>query len=191
MLNMIQDVDFMILDWIQSHLTCGLLDRVMPAVSFLGNAGWIWITIAVLLLLWKQHRRCGMKLAVGLIICLVVCNFLLKNGVARPRPCWINQSVELLIKTPKDYSFPSGHTMTGITSAVILMCYNRRFGIPALILACLIAFSRLYLYVHFPTDILGGLLLGILAAFLTEKLASRFFPPGKSVFTHSDHAQRE
>lgn len=179
LLSLIQKTDFTILDWIQSHLTCGWLDRVMPMITFLGNAGCLWIAISVLLLLSERHRRCGMKMTLGLIICLVFGSLFLKNIIARPRPCWIDQSVDLLIKMPGDYSFPSGHTMSGISCALILMRYDRRFGIPALILAVLIAFSRMYLYVHFPTDILGGALFGILTAFAAEKLSDRFFPPEK------------
>ena len=96
-------------------------------------------------------------LAVGALIG----NGLIKNAVMRPRPCWLDESVTMLIETPSDYSFPSGHTMASVIGATILTAANRKFGLIAIPLAVLIAFSRMYLYVHFPSDILGGLVLGL------------------------------
>lgn len=162
MLQQIQTLDFQILDWIRQNLRNPFLDTVMPALTALGNAGILWIVIAVVLLFIKSRRRCGVTMAAGLIADLLIGLVLLKNLIGRARPCWINPSVPLLISSPTDYSFPSGHTLASFTAAVILLRHDRRLGIPALILAALIAFSRLYLYVHFPSDVLAGLLLGIL-----------------------------
>lgn len=159
---MIQTVDFRILDWIQANLRTDWLDWLMPRLSWLGNAGLIWIVLAACFLLRRTQRRWGIAMAVGLVGSLVVCNLLLKNTVARPRPCWINQEIELLISVPRDYSFPSGHTMSGIIASVVLLHYHRAVGAAALTLALLVAFSRLYLYVHFPTDVLAGALMGVL-----------------------------
>lgn len=166
MFEAIQRLDFQILDWIQANLRCGWLDWLMPKITFLGEAGLIWIILAVIFLLWKPKRRCGILMTAGLIFCLVIGLVLIKNMVARPRPCWIRNDIEMLIRIPKDYSFPSGHTMAGICSALILLWDDRRIGIPGMVLAVLIAFSRMYLYVHFPSDIIGGVLAGTLFAFL-------------------------
>jgi hypothetical protein len=113
---------------------------------------------------------------VSLVICLVLALLILKNVIARPRPCWINTEMEMLVKVPKDYSFPSGHTLSGVASALIIFKADRLIGIPALILAAVIAFSRLYLYVHFPTDVIAGAVLGILLAIATEKIVESLLP---------------
>ena len=159
---MIQEWDFSVLNFIQEHMRCGFLDTVMPGISFLGNASLIWIVIAVILLFRKETRRWGILLVIGLCMNGIVSSLFIKNLVARDRPCWINQDIVLLIKSPKDYSFPSGHSFGAFVSAVILLGWNKKAGIAALVLALLIAFSRLYLYVHFPTDVICGTLLGVL-----------------------------
>jgi undecaprenyl-diphosphatase len=176
MFENIQVTDFMILDWIQTHLRCGWLDWLMPKITMLGEAGILWIVIALLFLWRKPWRKCGLKLFVSLLICLVLGLVLLKNMIARPRPCWINTDIELLVSVPGDYSFPSGHTWSGISSALIILMDNRRRGIAAMIMAVVIAFSRLYLYVHFPSDVLAGAVFGVLMALLTEKVVERYLP---------------
>ena len=158
---MIQDWDFSILNYIQEHFRCGFLDAIMPGISFLGNASLIWILIAVILVARKETRRWGILLAIGLCLNGIVSSVFIKNLVARDRPCWINQDIVLLIKSPKDYSFPSGHSFASFVSAVILFAWNKKAGFVAFVLAFLIAFSRLYLYVHFPSDVLCGTLLGL------------------------------
>ena len=158
---MVQELDFSLLYWIQAHVRCPFLDGLMPKISRMGDYGIIWILVAVLMLLTERHRRGGITLAAGLVCSPLIGNLLLKPLVARPRPCWLDETVVLLVASPKDYSFPSGHSLCAFIAAVILLRYDRRFGIPALILAVLIAFSRLYLFVHFPSDVLAGILLGI------------------------------
>jgi len=161
--------DWSILHWIHSAFTCGFLDLLMPKISLLGNGGAIWILAALALISMKKYRRYGWILLAGLALGVLTGNVLLKNWIARPRPCWLDPSVPLLIANPTDSSFPSGHTLSSAIGATILTMTDRRFGWAAIPLAALIAFSRLYLYVHFPSDILGGIVLGILigsAAFL-------------------------
>lgn len=111
----------------------------------------------------------------GMLTGLIIGNFILKNFVARERPCWIDTEVFMLIPVPHDYSFPSGHTLASTISAVILMQESKKFGIPACILAALIAFSRMYLFVHFPTDILGGLILGLIIGFSVNPVWNKIF----------------
>lgn len=174
---MIQQLDFAILDWIQAHLRCALLDALMPKVTLLAEYGIALILLGLVLLCVKRYRICGAAVLGGLAAGLLIGNGLLKNLVARPRPCWINPDVSLLVAIPKDYSFPSGHTLHCFIAATVLMCYDRRLGIPALGMALLVSFSRLYLYVHFPSDILAGALLGtgigLLAVFAAEKIRKR------------------
>ena len=143
-------LDWGILHWIQNNITCPFLDAVVPKLTMLGNAGIIWILAGVLLLCTKKYRRQGALVLMGLLAGLLVGNVALKHLVARSRPCWLDPSVQLLIATPTDYSFPSGHTLSSTIAATILTKTDRRFGYVAIPLAVLIALSRLYLYVHFP-----------------------------------------
>ena len=155
------------LDWIILHglrvlTTCPLLDFWMPRITALGNSGIVWVVAAIVLLCTKKYRRYGVMLLVGLAAALLLGNLALKNLFARPRPCWLDSSVRLLIADPTDYSFPSGHTLSSVIGATILTKTDRRFGYAAIPLAALIAFSRLYLYVHFPSDVLAAAVLGVM-----------------------------
>lgn len=153
--------DNLILNFIQNFRSPAL-DKIMPFITCLGNFGFIWIVIAVLLIISKRYRKLGFAMALTLILCLLIGNAGLKPWVQRIRPFEANNFTDLLIKAPKDFSFPSGHTLASFASATVLMKFDKKAGIPVLIFAILIAFSRLYLYVHYPTDILAGIILGIL-----------------------------
>ena len=172
---MLQDLDFSVLYWIQDRLRCGLMDWTMPKLTLLGEAGAIWIALALVLFATKKYRRCGLMLAAGLLCSLLLGNLLLKPLVARPRPCWLDPSVPLLVAVPKDCSFPSGHSLSAFITVTVLWRQDRRLGIPALILSILLAFSRLYLFVHFPSDVLAGILLGMAVGLGVCFLADRFF----------------
>lgn len=175
---MIQNVDFAILDWIQKNLRCGFLDFMMAKVTILGEHGIFPLMIAVVLLIFQRYRRCGFTILCGMSGGYLIGNIILKNVVARPRPCWINDAVNMLVAVPKDYSFPSGHTLHLFIFATVLMFFDKRIGIPALILASLVGLSRIYLYVHFPTDVLAGAALGIgigVASFLISEKISKIW----------------
>ena len=98
---------------------------------------------------------------IGLIVGVLVGNLIVKNAIQRDRPCWLVEVQDLLIANPQDFSFPSGHTLSSFCAASILFHYDKRLGIPSFGVAILIAFSRLYLYVHFPTDVFAGILIGV------------------------------
>ena len=98
---------------------------------------------------------------------VIIGNGILKNLVMRSRPCWINTDFNLLIANPKDYSFPSGHALSSTIAATVITLYRKKWGIIVIPITALMAFSRLYLYVHFPTDILGGIVRGIIIGYVT------------------------
>ena len=155
-------IDWSILHWIRDVLTCLFLDFLMPKLTLLSNGGAVWLLAAGGLLCTKKYRRQGLLLLGGLAVGVLVGNVCLKNLIARPRPCWLDSSVRLLIADPTDYSFPSGHTLSSVIGATILTKTDRRFGYAAIPLAALIAFSRLYLYAHFPSDVLAAAVLGVM-----------------------------
>lgn len=158
-------MEISILDWIQSMRT-PIGDAVMPLITRLGDAGMIWILLSVVLLLIPRTRKSGAVLAAALCVDVVLCNGILKNLFRRIRPCDVKTSIQLLVARPVDFSFPSGHTAASFAAAAAFyFAGERKLWIPALVLAVFIAFSRLYLYVHYPTDILGGIAVGIFAGY--------------------------
>lgn len=149
-----------------------ILNGVMIFVSSLGDGGLIWIILTIVLLFFKKTRQMAVAMAISLILMQLIGNMALKNLIQRSRPCWIDTSIPMLIPVPKDYSFPSGHTYVSFCAAAAIYLHQKKWGILAFILASLIAFSRLYLFVHFPTDILGGIVLGLVTGFIGTKLAA-------------------
>jgi len=174
-------MEFAILDWIQAHFRCGFLDWLMPFVSGLSNHGEIWILFAALLLLFQRQRKYGVSAACALTLDLAACNMILKPLVGRSRPFLLRPDLSLLISPPGDASFPSGHTAASFAAVFALRTAGSPLWLPALVLASLTAFSRLYLYVHWPSDVLGGILLGAAVGWAGAKLAgkafSRYGPP--------------
>lgn len=165
-------MEFAILDFIQENFRSGILDTVMTFITGLGDSGKIWIVCTFLLLLIPKTRKAGTAMGIALVLEIICCNIILKPFVARIRPCDVNTAVQLLIERPLDYSFPSGHTTSSLAAASALYFSRKKLWIPAVILAGLIAFSRLYLYVHYPTDVLAGALLGIMIGWIGSILAN-------------------
>lgn len=167
------ELDWFLLDKIQSMFSSGFMDAVMPKITALGNAGIIWIIIGLAMLISKKYRKTGLLVLIGLFLGLIIGNGFIKNLVARERPCWINTDFSLLIPSPKDYSFPSGHTQASVIAATIITLNKKEWGWIVIPLAALIAFSRLYLYVHFPSDVLGGAVIGVIIGYITFYAGNR------------------
>ena len=169
--------DLPILEWIQANLQSPFLDKFMPFITAFGNGGIFWIACSVLLMFIPKTRRTGFGMAFALTMGLVVCNMILKPGVARIRPYDLQETlggtVDLLIKRSHDFSFPSGHTIASFEACTVLMLGNKKLGIPATVLAILIAFSRLYLYVHYPTDVITSIVLGTIFGIIGWTLAKK------------------
>ena len=163
-----------ILHSIYDTFQCGFLDKFMPVITSLGNAGIFWIILAVVMLIFKKTRRAGLAMAISLIFGLVLCNLTLKPLIGRIRPYDFDPSLQslMLIDAEHDFSFPSGHTIASIEAAFALWFTNKKWGIAAVVLAFVIAFSRLYLVVHYPTDVITSIILGIILAIIACKLAN-------------------
>lgn len=144
------------------------LDRLMVGISFLGNAGWIWIALAVACLFFPKKRKLGITIGVALLLSLIMVNWTIKPLVSRARPFTYYENFRLLILIPAETSFPSGHASSSFAAATACFIGDKKLGSFALILAVLIAFSRLYLFVHFPSDVLAGVLFGVLWALLAH-----------------------
>lgn len=169
------DWEFTLLNYIQTECRTPMLDVLMPFISFLGKLSLIWVLLAGITLCFKKTRSLGRALVCDLLFNLVGGNGILKLIVQRPRPCTLNSTVELLVSRPLDTSFPSGHTMFAFGAAVILFRYHKAYGIAAFLFAGLMAFSRMYLYMHFPTDVLFGAAFGILFALLSLHYEKQLF----------------
>lgn len=169
-MSAIQNFDDFILQFIQNNFRGYCLDVIMPILTSLANKGFIWIIICIVLLSCKKYRKYGCIMFLALILCFVIGNLSLKPLVARNRPFDARPLIDgLLIKAPRDYSFPSGHTMVSFSCSAVLYYMNRKIGIMAIILSTVIGFSRLYLYVHYPSDVLVGFMIGILNSWISIK----------------------
>lgn len=173
-INWVYNADWAILNFIEEHMHSGVCDAIFKNITHLGDGGILWIIVAIALMLFRRTRYIGIAVAVSLALNSIICLGILKPAFARLRPFMLDSGIDLILHAPTDFSFPSGHTASSFSAAVTLLLYNRKYGVLSLIAAALIAFSRLYLMVHFPSDVIAGIALGALtgaAAFIvTQKL---------------------
>lgn len=160
--------------WIQENLRQDFLDPFWTWITSLGDKGWVWLTLSLLLILFPKTRKAGVMALSAMALCALVTNICLKNLIARPRPYTQIPDLTALIPAQTDWSFPSGHTTASFASAgIYLQTLPRKYGAAALILAALIAFSRLYVGVHYPTDVLAGMLIGLLGSWIVCAVVSK------------------
>ena len=166
----LNNFDIGVLYLIQDSLRSPILTSFLEFMTDLGNNGYVWIALAVLLMTIRKCRKAGLTTMLALVINVILANGILKHLVQRPRPFDTYGGLQVLIHRPADWSFPSGHASASFAAAFVLYHYMpKKFSIPALILATLIAFSRLYLGVHYPSDVIGGAAIGYLTAWASEK----------------------
>ncbi|MCR4672496.1 MAG: phosphatase PAP2 family protein [Lachnospiraceae bacterium] len=164
-MDWITQLDINVLMFIQEHLRSDIWTPFWQLLSFLGDKGIFWIITALVLLIPKKTRRVGFAAGVSMAICYITANLVLKNAVARIRPYDLYNALTILVEKQKDFSWPSGHTVNGFSCALIyLYMFPPYIGIPAVILAALISLSRLYVGVHYPTDIIGGFLIALIVS---------------------------
>lgn len=175
MTDFITNIDFSILYWIQDNLRNSFMDFVMPLFSNLQDGGLIWISIAVVMLFFKRTRYCGIAVLLAMGIDTLITEYGIKNIVCRVRPCNLVDDVNMLVKKPTSYSFPSNHSASAFAGAVAVMLTIKKkaWTIPAFVFSGIIAFSRMYVFVHFPSDVFAGILLGstiaVLVCYLMKK----------------------
>lgn len=181
-------MEIQILHWFET-LHNPITNPIFYVITTLGNAGWFWIVLAVLMLtvLPKKYKKAGLTMAMALILSLIFCNGIMKHLWARPRAFWVvgqnfvvgNEFENLygIFNSIHDYSFPSGHSSASFAAAVSIFMWRKKEGSAALVLAALIAFSRLYFTVHYPTDVLvgtiTGALYGVAAYFIVKALINK------------------
>ena len=154
------NLDGNILLWIQEYIRQDWMEGIWKWITMLGDSGWFWIALSILLMIPRQTRWIGITSLAALVI-----GALITNLVARTRPYEVIDGLVLLIEKQKDYSFPSGHTCASFAAAgVYWRMMPKKYAVLLLILAALIACSRLYVGVHYPSDVLAGLAIGLFAA---------------------------
>lgn len=169
----IQSFDAFALLFIQAHLRTPFLNTVMVFSSELGNSGFIWILLGFILLIPKQTRRGAFLSLLCLLAAAVVNDLVLKLLAARPRPYATVRDLTILVAPLNSYSFPSGHASAGFAMALCLTLAFGKKGACAYLPAALIAFSRCYVGVHYPSDVLAGALVGTLTAYFFYRLLDR------------------
>lgn len=163
-----------ILLWIQEHLRNPYLDPVVIFITHLGDSGWFWVVLTGIFLIFSKTRKTGIVSGLALLFSLLVNNVCLKNLVARTRPYDQIRELTRLVGEQVDFSFPSGHSAASFAAAfAIYLNLPKRYGVPALVLAGLIALSRLYVGVHYPTDVLFGSVSGICCALLAQLVVKK------------------
>lgn len=165
-----------ILDWMYAHLRCRVCDRIMPFLSLTGNFGIVWFAAAATLYLCNINQQAAICILLALGCSLLFVNLILKNVTKRPRPYEARGELrDIIIKQPKDFSFPSGHTFSSFAAATAIAHFSPRLGIAALVYAAGIAFSRLYLYVHYISDVLTSAIFGVATGILVSYLYTHGF----------------
>lgn len=175
-MDWITHIDLSILHMIVQYLHTPWLNTAMVWLTKLGDSGAIWIALVIYLLINKTYRKAGLTMLVALVIGVVVCNLGLKPMIGRLRPFLMDPSLQLLMSPPSGFSFPSGHTWSSFAIAVVAMMHRIKGRYIVLGAAMLMAFSRLYLTVHYPTDVIGGIVIGFIIGYGSVKLVNPYLP---------------
>lgn len=164
-----------ILLFIQEYIRNSLLDPFFILITHLGDSGIIWILISVMFLCFQRTRKIAYMMIVAMLLSLLFNNLILKNWIARVRPYEAVNGLHRIIEAQSDWSFPSGHSASSFAAAVVIFkCMDKKIGIPALILALMISLSRLYVGVHYPTDVLFGIISGTCLALIVVRVFHQY-----------------
>lgn len=168
-------IDSAILRSIQNLLSGSFSDFFFANITVLANAGAFWIALSIVFAIMPKMRKVGFTMMIAMVLGLLFGNLIIKNVVARMRPYEMDSAIQLIINKPMEFSFPSGHTLCSFGASISIFLHKKRLGAFMLILASAIALSRMYLYVHFPTDIIGGILLGIITSNLAYIIIDKIY----------------
>ena len=135
-----------------------------------GSYGQLWVIVAALLLIFKKTRKAGVSVLIAYLAVFLIGQLALKNLFSRPRPCQMDEAFALLVARPSSSSFPSTHSAWAFGAATAIFMQHRKMGVAAYVVAALIGFSRLYMFLHFPTDVLFGMVLGIALGVLAHRI---------------------
>ena len=154
-----------------------VLDKIMVLVfnNLVGSLGQLWIVVGVVLLLIPKTRKCGAAVLLSYALSLLIGNEWLKDWIARPRPCAVDATVALIVTKPSSFSCPSVHTYLAFSSAMAIFHYYKKTGIGVFVFAALVGFSRMYFFIHYPTDVLSGAVLGVVTAFVVCVLLDKIY----------------
>ena len=144
-------------------------------VTSFGDAGLFWILLSLTLLLFPKTRKAGLSMGLALLLGVILGNGILKNLIARPRPYHLDPTLNHRLawgEMSTDFSFPSGHTLASFEGAFALFLHHKKWGVAALVLAFFVSLSRLFLLVHYPSDLIFGALMGIFLGFVATKSIS-------------------
>lgn len=167
--------------WIQENLRAEWLNPVMRIITSLGNEGIFWIALIILMFFFKKTRKIAACCAISMVLTLILVNVTLKPIFARTRPYALLEGLEILVKRPGDHSFPSGHSAHALAcSWVMFRMMKKKIGVPMLVLGILVALSRLYVGVHFPTDVIAGCACGMAMAEISILICKKFKLPSKT-----------
>lgn len=174
MIDTLFQLDGAILLWIQEYVRNDVLTPLFTVVTGLGDKGFIWILLSLVLLVSRKTRETGVIALLGLFLSLLVINLTLKNVIARVRPFDVIEGLVPLIGHPGDFSFPSGHSASSFAAAGVLVRRLPKWaGIPFFLLAVMISLLRLYVGVHYPTDVFAGIAIGLGISYLAEWIWER------------------
>lgn len=166
-------MEFDILYAIQ-NLHCTFMDTVVLGLTkLLGDYGQLWIFIGAIMLFFKKSRKCGIAILISYALVFLVGHVVLKDLIARERPYIVDKTISLLIERKTSYSCPSTHTAWSFAAATSIFKYYKKIGIIAFVVAGFVGFSRMYLFAHFPTDVLLGVVLGIAFGILSAVFVNR------------------
>ena len=166
-------MDFQILYAIQGIRTPLFDSFIIWLTNFVGGYGQLWLVVGVVMCTFKKARKAGIAVLMSWVLVYVVNQCGLKELIARVRPCNIDQTIDMLVKAPSSYSCPSTHSAWALGGAVSIFMFHKKRGIPVILFSLLICFSRLYLFVHFPTDVLFGAFIGTLIGILCWYIVKR------------------